>query len=305
MPGHRYGIYESVGSGRERVTDYDDLSNHHPSQHFQERGRTYDSVDGRREEVVSRDGHTLVSKDFVLFDSTKVKHLGDVPPAAKQVPVPSPFAGVVEVNTRQALVIIRDPRTQEPLAQIRHMDAIGLKTGDTVAYGQPLGTQSNQKTAAVHTHMDVNVRYTGQFDRYLKDISSGAITTEGYGPAQVMEQADPAQQATAQRFKDQLGHKLTQLGMGASQIETLSAAASKEATRYAGQGEVSRFLLNKDASNIAMQLEHPPLREFDVAQALAQTPQQHWQEAAALDRVTKVPALLHEEASPRAHGLAA
>jgi hypothetical protein len=161
-----------------------------------------------------------------------------------------------------------------------------------VAYGQPLGTQSNQKTAAVHTHMDVNVHYTGQFDRYLKDISSGAIITDGYGSAQAMEQADPAQQATAQRFKDQLGHKLAQFGMGASQIETLSAAAMKETARYTEQGEVSRFLLNKDASSIALELEYPPLREFDVAQALAQTPQQHWQEAAALDRITKAPALV-------------
>ncbi|MFP8778288.1 hypothetical protein [Hydrogenophaga sp. RWCD_12] len=281
MPGKRYGIYESVGNTREPVAEYDDLSNHHPSKHFKEKGRVYETVDGHKEEVVHRDGYTLVSKDFVLFDPTGVKNLGQVSAATKQVPVPSPFAGVVEVDQRQALVIIRDPKTQEPLAQIRHMDAIQLKTGDTVAYGQALGTQSNQKTGAVHTHMDVNARYIGQLDQYLKDISSGAITTEGYLPAQARNPATPTQLTTSQRFEDQLGERLRQCGLNDQQIETMSAAAAKEAALHADQGEVSRFLLSKDANSVAMHQEHPPLREFRVADALDQSAQAHWQKAAA------------------------
>lgn len=315
MPGKRYGIYESIGSGREAVIDYDDLSNHHPSKHFHEKGRVYETVDGRKEEVVLRDGHTLVSKDFVLYDSTGVKKLSDISVAAKQVPVPAPFSGVVEVNNSQALVIIRDAKTGEPLAQIRHMDPIRFQTGDTVEYGQALGTQSNQKTGAVHTHMDINVRYTRPFDQYLKDIVSGAITTEGHPPVQsahegndgieagtsvgqgtqARQEHDPSgarvgsnaatatQLAHAQRLKDQLGPRLSQLGMSELQMDALAAAAAKEQTRFSGQGEVRDFLLSKDGSSVAMRQTHPPLRELSVEQALGQSPHAHWREAVLLN----------------------
>lgn len=316
MPGKRYGIYESIGSAREAVVDYNDLSNHHPSKHFHEKGRVYETVDGRKEEVVLRGGHTLVSKDFVLYDSTGVKKLSDISVTAKQVPVPAPFSGVVEVNKSQALVTIRDAKTGEPLAQIRHMDAIRFQTGDTVEYGQALGTQSSQKTGAVHTHMDINVRYTQPFDKYLTDIASGAITTEGHQPAQsardgnsgieagtspglgsqtkrehnpsgarVVSNAGTATQlAHAQRLKDQLGPRLSQLGMSEQQMDALAAAAAKEQTRFAGQGEARDFLLSKDGSSIAMRQTLPPLRELSVEQALGQSSQAHWQEAVLLNR---------------------
>jgi hypothetical protein len=260
MPGHRYGIYESVGSTREPVTDYDDLSNHHPSKNFQEPNRRYEEVNGRKEEVVSQDGRTMVSKDFVLYDPTGIRRLTDVTDADKRVPVPSPFAGVVEVNQDKSLMIIRDPVTNEPLARIRHMSGITLQTGDTVEYGQALGTQSNHRTAHVHTHMDVNTRYITQFDQYLKDLSSGALTTEGYLPDQASNDA--------QRFIEQTGTRLTEMGFDGRQIETLATVAAAERARFGAQGEASQFLLSRDGNTIAMRQEHPPLREFSVAAAL-------------------------------------
>lgn len=260
MPGHRYGIYESVGSGREPVTDYDDLSHHHPSQNFQERGRTYATVNGRKEEVVSRDGHTLVSKDFVLYDPTGIRRLSDVTDADKQVPVPSPFAGVVEVNPGRTLLTIRDPVTREPLVQVRHMSGISLQTGDTVTYGQPLGTQSNNSTRHVHTHMDVNTRHLDRFDQYLKNLSSGALTTDGYLPDQASNDA--------QRFIEQTGPRLTALGLDARQIETLATVAASERARFGAQGEAREFLVSKDGSTIAFRQDQPPLREFSLTAAL-------------------------------------
>jgi hypothetical protein len=256
MPGKRYGIYESVGSTREPVTDYDDLSNHHPSKKSKEPGRSYETVDGRMEEVVTRDGHTMVSKDFVLFDRAGARSPADVQDDDKRVPVPAPFSGVVEVNERSALVIIRDPVTREPLAQIRHMEGVLFQTGDTVRYGEPLGTQSNRNTVPIHTHMDVNTKYLDQFDQYLKDISSGAITTEGYGPDQ------------ARLFIDQLSPQLAQRGMSEAQIETLAAAAARQQQRFAGQGEVQAFHLSKDGATVAFRQAFPPVREFNVTQAL-------------------------------------
>lgn len=93
--------------------------------------------------------------------------------------------------------------------------------------------------------------------------------------------------------------------MSESQIEALSAAAAKEATQYAGQGEVSQFLLSKDASSVGMRQRRPPLREFDVAEALGQSAQAHWQEAALLAQPLAGQPLLHQEASARGPGLAA
>ena len=98
------------------------------------------------------------------------------------------------------------------------------------------------------------------------------------------ETGSPAQRETAQQFKDQLGQRLGQLGMGDAQVDTLAAAAAKEQTRYAGQGEVQSYYLSKDGSTIAMRQAYAPLREFDVGTALGRSEQSHWNEAVALER---------------------
>lgn len=91
-------------------------------------------------------------------------------------------------------------------------------------------------------------------------------------------------QAThAQRFEDQLGHTLRQQGMSETQIRTLAAAAAKVGTQHGDQGEIGRFLLSRDSSTIALQQQLPPLREFSVAQALSQSPAEHWREAIAMN----------------------
>lgn len=94
----------------------------------------------------------------------------------------------------------------------------------------------------------------------------------------------PQQRETAQRFKEQLGDRLVQLGMSDEQVNTLAAAAAKEQTRFAGQGEVQSFLLSKDGGNIAMRQTYPPLREIDIGSALAQSERSHWNEAAVMER---------------------
>ena len=90
------------------------------------------------------------------------------------------------------------------------------------------------------------------------------------------------QQSHADRFKDQLGPRLAQLGMSETQIDTLAAAAAKESTRHSGQGEVQQYLLNKDGSSIAMKQDAPPIREFSVADALAKRSAEHWGEVVVL-----------------------
>lgn len=94
----------------------------------------------------------------------------------------------------------------------------------------------------------------------------------------------PQQRETAQRFKEQLGDRPVQLGMSDEQVNTLAAAAAKEQTRFAGQGEVQSFLLSRDGGNIAMRQTYPPLREIDIGSALAQSERSHWNEAAVMER---------------------
>ncbi len=92
----------------------------------------------------------------------------------------------------------------------------------------------------------------------------------------------PQQRETAQRFREQLGDRLGQLGMSDEQVNTLAAAAAKEQTRFAGQGDVQSFFLSKDGSTVAMRQSYPPLREMDIGTALAQSERSHWNEAAAM-----------------------
>ena len=91
-------------------------------------------------------------------------------------------------------------------------------------------------------------------------------------------------QASAQDFEHQMGGRLREMGMSEVQIDTLAAAATKEATRHAGQGEVAQFMLSKDGNTVALRQEHPPLREFSVADALGKTTAEHWREAVALNQ---------------------
>lgn len=93
-----------------------------------------------------------------------------------------------------------------------------------------------------------------------------------------------AMQGNAQSFEHQLGSRLREVGMSEAQIDALAAAATKEATRHAGQGEVAQFMLSKDGNTVALRQGHPPLREFSVADALGKTTAEHWREAVALSQ---------------------
>lgn len=115
------------------------------------------------------------------------------------------------------------------------------------------------------------------------DVKSGVRLAVDSGKSE-RQWPSAEQQTQAQRFEEQLGARLKQLGMSERQIDTLAAAAVKECTRFHDQGEASRFLLSRDASTIALQQVHPPLREFSVADALARSPAEHWAEAVTMNR---------------------
>jgi peptidoglycan hydrolase-like protein with peptidoglycan-binding domain len=178
-------IYESVGSTSQLVTNYQDLENHHPSRRLQESGRVYARVGGENEEILGNyrgtavltpGGNYMVSKDMVLTAPGL---------ANNQVAIPSPAAGVIgRIDRDDGVITINDPATGDTMFQIRHarIDP-NLKAGDSIAYGQPIGHQDgynngNANAFPDHVHFDVNTRYIAQADKWVRDMHSGALTTD-------------------------------------------------------------------------------------------------------------------------------
>jgi len=179
------------------VTDYESLETHHPhanrrgriDENGQERGvensrtRDYAMVDGEFEEVLTagvdrtgriREGQVLVSKDFILSSASH----------GRDVPVPSPFDGVVgHVDRAQGLVDVVDPATAEVILRSRHMVGISLEPGDTVRRGDALGQQGGVGGYPVHVHMDADTRRLPEFREYISDLTEGRTQVPaGYTP---------------------------------------------------------------------------------------------------------------------------
>ncbi|WP_162250154.1 XVIPCD domain-containing protein [Lysobacter sp. Root667] len=177
------------------VTDFDSLVTHHPRDNIRatllngvvvggEPMRRHAMVDSEVEEVgvwtpqdsygLTRD-QVLVKKDFILEDSRLV--IGAR--GARDVDVPSPLTGYVgKRNDAKGLVDIYDREGGQVIARIRHMRDIAVSEGDTIQYGQALGTQSNRATEHVHVHMEVDTRYYQQYENYLQDLSDGRLSID-------------------------------------------------------------------------------------------------------------------------------
>ncbi|MBX9403393.1 peptidoglycan-binding protein [Lysobacter sp. BMK333-48F3] len=189
----KYSIVESVGRNVEHVHDYEDLERHHPSR-GNERGRVYGTVNGEREELlgnyrgtptVSRDGDYYVSKDLVLQAG-----------GSSSVAVPAVASGYIgRIDPSDGIVQIYDRPASDPnremIAQYRHLDLRNthLQAGDRIEYGQSVGIQGgfnngNPSAFGKHVHIDINTSYLPQMERYVRDLDSGAITTDRRPPAQ-------------------------------------------------------------------------------------------------------------------------
>ena len=183
MPG--YKIIESVGSGIQSVNKWSDIEHHHPSNKLHEDGRVYAKVNGKAEEVAgdyngtvaySPGGQLMVSKDFILKNANN---------DSSNVPVPSPANGYIgEVDRRNGMVTILDRPGGEVMFRLRHMKIDDdIKPGSKVEYGESLGIQAgygkgNPTHYGTHVHIDANVKYLDQADRYIRDMATGKITTD-------------------------------------------------------------------------------------------------------------------------------
>lgn len=190
-------------TGNVAVREFEGLVTHHPISNAgaeikgglpteveDARHRSYGLIGGKLEELETRQSdakssaigpdQVLLIKDFILEDS-RIAPFGR---GARDVDVPAPFAGYVgRVIPGQGLVDILDRKDGELLARIRHLKPIDVSVGDTVQYGQTLGTQGAVglgRDGRKHVHMEVDTGQYQQYANYVEDLVSGRLAL---GPA--------------------------------------------------------------------------------------------------------------------------
>lgn len=191
----RYRLIQKGVSENISVSDFDSLVTHHPEANVKakvvngliesaEPGRRHAVIDSEVQEVefwlpqrsfgLTRD-QVLLKKDLILEDSGLASGVAGV----RSVDVPSPLAGYVGLRDDAAgMVDLYDREGGEVIARIRHMRDIAVNEGDTIQYGQALGTQSNRGTEKVHVHMEVDTRYYQQYQNYLQDLCDGRLSID-------------------------------------------------------------------------------------------------------------------------------
>lgn len=178
------------------VSDLESLFTHHPKRNYHASlvegmptkaensvTRAYGLVGGEFQELMvervdkSRavvSDQVLLIKDFILDDMASAN--------TRRVDVPSPVAGVIgRVDAPNGVVDICEPDDGRLVARIRHLGPIAVEVGDTVAYGQSLGTQNNiglRATAGKHVHIEMDTRHYQQFDDYIRDLVDGRLPVQ-------------------------------------------------------------------------------------------------------------------------------
>ena len=276
-PRLRDGTVSSVHSRgtqlNEPVTGFDSSVLHHPGDNRAARmvdgavvdgkpGRAFAHIDGRVQEIeyARRHGNgafrtydlepdqVLIKRDFILSNPT----LGAYSKFAREVDVPSPVEGVIGARRDpEGLIDILDQAGGKVIARFRHMSDIQVRVGQTVSYGQTLGTQDKVATAAVHVHMEMDSHYYPQFRNYVDDLASGRLPL----------QPEHRQGVTARPVIDDGTFRL---GQASEQIRQLQAVMHGEGYRNADGSPLDR----DGVYRIGMQ---GALLDFQNAHGIAQT----------------------------------
>ncbi len=191
----RYRILQKDVARNSAVTDFESLVTHHPADNGSarivdgvvirgEEGRRHAVIGGEIQEIeVQTRGNTyglkpdqvLIKKDFMLEDS-RIASFG---PGVRDVDLPSPVAGYIGARRdAEGLVDIYDRDGGDVIARVRHMSDIRVNVGDTIEYGQALGTQSDVRSGAKHAHVEMDTRYYQQYENYIADLTGGRLSID-------------------------------------------------------------------------------------------------------------------------------
>ncbi len=220
----RYTITESVGNRIEAVNNYRDLEKHHPSS-GREDGRQYQTINGELEEVRTNRPELHVKKDFIIDPPT----------------IPAPVSGTIRnLNDDYNTVQIVDDNGRV-LAQALHM-ARGSQpaNGTHIEYGQTLGRMGDVGSpGSVHAHVEAP---PAVFERYINDITSGRIQSNGAAVANNAPAADPMADGVLRR------------GEQGAAVRTLQEELTKAG--YSTQGTDGKFGQNTEDALKRYQQSH-------------------------------------------------
>jgi murein DD-endopeptidase MepM/ murein hydrolase activator NlpD len=266
-------VHEQGIQHNEPVTGFDSLVLHHPGDNRAARmvdgtviagkaGRAFAYIDGSLQEIEyprhDKEGrlHTyglmpnqvMVKKDFILSDP----RYHPMTEEGRAVEIPSSVEGVIGARRDpEGLIDILDQAGGKVIARFRHMSDIQVRVGQTVSYGQTLGTQDKVATAAVHVHMEMDSHYYPQFRNYVDDLASGRLPL----------QPEHRQGVTARPVLDDGTFRL---GQASEQIRHLQAVMHGEGYRNADGSPLDR----DGVYRIGMQ---GALLDFQHAHGIAQT----------------------------------
>lgn len=251
------------------VSDFEELVTHHPQSNRNatiqngvvvggEPGRRHGVVGGEIQEieVATRQNtyglgpdQVLLKKDFMLEDS----RIASGGAGVRNVDVPSPIAGYVgNVYPAQGRVDILDREGGEVIARVRHMSNLQVERGDTIEYGQALGTQSNVATAAVHVHLEMDTRYYQQYENYIGDIASGRLAI------------DPARRTQGIEARPVVDDGVIRIGESSDRVRDAQRFLNEQGYR----GRNNEPLAQDGVYRLDMQ---PAVLNFQAARGLAQT----------------------------------
>jgi hypothetical protein len=243
--------------------------------------RSYAFIGGEFQEVIDAQSdryrnlgpdQVLMSKDFILEDPR--------PPAgqsARAVDVPSPIDGYVNaVNRNAGFVEIMDRQDGEVIARVRHMSGVTVEAGDTVVYGQSLGTQNNSGLnlpagRAIHVHLDMDTRYYQQYQNYIRDLSDGRLPV----------QAEFREGVAARRVEDD---GIARLGESSDRVRDVQTALVADGYRAVSNQPIvvdGVYRHEMQGALIAFQQDHGLLQTGDIDLAT-------WQQARHINERAQV-----------------
>lgn len=239
--------------------------------------RSYAFIGGEFQEVIDAQSdryrnlgpdQVLISKDFILEDPQPA-----VGRSARAVDVPSPLGGYVNaVNRNAGFVEIMDRQEGEVIARVRHMSDVTVEPGDTVVYGQSLGTQNNSGLnlpagRSIHVHLDMDTRYYQQYQNYVRDLSEGRL------PVQAEFRSD----VVARPIEDD---GIARLGETSERVRDVQMALAADAYRAVGGEPIEAdgvYRPSLQGAVIAFQQDHGLLQTGDIDLAT-------WQQATHINR---------------------
>jgi hypothetical protein len=162
------------------------------------------------------------------------------------------------VDANQGLVDILDREGGEVIARVRHMSDIPLRVGDTVEYGQALGTQSNVATRAIHVHLEMDTRYYQQYENYIADLTSGRLAIDPERRTQGIEPLPVVDDGTVR------------IGESGERVRHLQALLEQEGYRGRDGAPVAQdgvYRLDMQPAVLAFQRDHglPQTADIDAA----------------------------------------